>query len=460
MSGVGGDGVGSPNSPTNLGDRSSASEDGGSVSDRNASSFRSRASASRTRSVPTPRFRRHWGISARTRHILGWCDATVGTLRETPVRPEVRRTLQDDAVVRASTATTTLAGGTLSKDEAAALLAGRRRSTSQKHLAAELRNAARAIKMLLGAEQPGPALSPATLLKLHKALGWRLGQHFGGVPGEFRSGEATADGGGEGTTHGGSEGLPRPAASQVPGLVEELCRWLEREFPATPWPTATRPPTIQPPATHASPVAGSSPEGDQSFVEGFVRAVASHLYILWIHPFAAGNGRAARLAESLNLLRAGVPGLACHILPEHYADTRRAYLRQVRRAIEDRSLTSFIAYAAEGFGDGLAQLAQALRRPQMETAWRSFVFQRFAEVEHRKKSVFRRRRALMLAVPLDTTLAPDDLVLLDPDLARAYANLSERTLLRDLDGLVGMGLLAEEDDRFRARTELMVEGGP
>lgn len=443
MNGVGGDGVGSPNSHTNL-------EDGSSASDRNNSSLPSRASPSRVRRVPTPRFRRHWGISARTRHILGWCDATVGTLRETPVRPEVRRSLQDDAVVRASTATTTLAGGALSKDEAAALLAGRRRSTSQKHLAAELRNAARATKMLLGAEQPGPALSPATLLKLHKALGWRLGQHFGGVPGEFRNGDATADGAGEGP--------PRPAASQVPGLVEELCHWLEREFPATPWPTATRPPTIQSSADDASPVTGSSQEGDQSFVEGFVRAVASHLYILWIHPFAAGNGRTARLAESLNLLRAGVPGIACHILPEHYADTRRAYRRQVRRAIEDRSLTSFIAYAAEGFGDGLAQLAQVLRQPQMETAWRSFIFQRFAEVEHRKKSVFRRRRALMLAVPLDTTLAPDDLVLLDPDLARAYADLSERTLLRDLDGLVEMGLLAEDDDRFRARTELMVEG--
>lgn len=393
MSGVGRDHVGSPNSPSNL-------EDG---------------------PVSIPRFRRHWGISARTRYILGWCDATVGALRETPVRPEVRRTLLDDAVVRASTATTALAGGTLSADEAAALLAGRRRSTSQKHLATELRNAARAIRMLLGVEQPGPALSPATLLKLHKTLGWRLGQHFGAVPGEFRSDAAIA---GE--------------------LVEELCNWSEREFPASPWPRATRP----------------SMDSDQSFVEGFVRAVASHLYILWIHPFAAGNGRTARLAESLNLLRAGVPGLACHLLPEHYADTRRAYRRQVRRAIEDRSLTSFIAYAAEGFRDGLVQLTHALRQPQMETAWRSFVFQRFAEVEHRKKSVFRRRRALMLAVPLDAPLAPDDLALLDPDLARAYADLSERTLLRDLDGLVEMGLLAEADDRFRARTELMVEGRP
>ena len=403
MSGVGRDRVGSSNSPSNL-------EDG---------------------PVSIPRFRRHWGISARTRYTLGWCDATVGALRETPVRPEVRRTLLDDAVVRASTATTALAGGTLSADEAAALLAGRRRSTSQKHLATELRNAARAIRMLLGVEQPGPALSPATLLKLHKALGWRLGQHFGAVPGEFRSDAATADESGDGTTHG----LPRPAANRVQGLVEELCDWSEREFPVS-----------------------SSLDSDQSFVEGFVRAVASHLYILWIHPFAAGNGRTARLAESLNLLRAGVPGLACHLLPEHYADTRRAYRRQVRRAIEDRSLTSFIAYAAEGFRDGLVQLTHALRQPQLETAWRSFVFQRFAEVEHRKKSVFRRRRALMLAVPLDAPLAPDDLALLDPDLARAYADLSERTLLRDLDGLVEMGLLAEDDDRFRARTELMVEG--
>ena len=415
----------------------------GSGGSPNSSAYLNRGASGRHPRVSVPRFRRHWGISAKTRYVLGWCDANIGVLREAPVLPEVRRALLDDAVTRATAATTALAGSTLSADEVAEILAGRRRPRSQRRLAVELRNAARAMEMLLGSKPLGRTLSPGLLLKLHKIVGANLGRRFGGTPGEFRTNR--------GTNGDAGAPFPCPPASRVPGLVKELCEWLEREFPPTPWPAAV-----------LSPTATASPtESGQRFVDGFVHAAASHLYLLWTRPFADGNGRTARLAESCNLLRAGVPGLACHLLPEHYADTRQEYDRRVRRAVEDRSLTSFVAYAAEGFADGLAGLVRALRRPQLETAWRRFVFQRFAEVEHRKKSVFRRRRALALAASLDDPLAPEDLARLDPDLAREYGRLSERTLLRDLRVLVEAGLMAEsDDDRFRARTDVLVEARP
>ena len=442
-------------------------------------------SVSRAR-VPMPRFRRHWGVSARTRYLLGWCDANVSTLREAPVPPEVRRRLLDEAVTRATAASGALAGSTLSVQQVAEVLAGRRQPRSRRRMATAVRNDAAALGALTSGEQQGLELSPGLLRELHGTVGRDLGRRFGGVgrrfrgvPGEFRSDHEPTDG--EPTDQAG-EGLPCPAASQVPRLVEELCEWLAREFPPAPVRTVVASPSplalcrggvstavsgavatvagasgaSAPSGAVASSGAGSAEESGQPFVDGFVHAVASHVYVAWIRPFADGNGRTARLAESCGLLRAGVPGLACHLLPEHYAGTPREYERQLRRAVEDRSLTSFIAYAAEGFADGLAALVHALRQSQLEAAWRSFVFRRFEQMEHRKKSVFRRRRALMLAVPLRSPFRPDDLPLLDPDLAREYGRFSDRTLLRDLRILVRMGLLTEDGDAFRAKSEALL----
>lgn len=424
-----------------------------SVSSKSGTYLSGDGDGSRVR-VPMPRFRRHWGVSARSRYLLGWCDANVSTLREAPVPPDIRRRLLDEAVTRAATATGGLAGGTLSVEQVAEARAGRRQPRSRRRMATAALNDAAALRGLISGEWQGRELSPGLLRKLHETVGRDLGGRFGGVgrrfqgvPGEFR-GDHEATRGEPSDETGGS--LPCPPAREVQRLVEELCAWLAREFPQVPGLADGAAPSVSPGALV------SHEESGQPFVDGFVHAVASHVYVLWTRPFADGNGRTARLAESCGLLRSGVPGLACHLLPEHYASTRREYERQLRRAVEDRSLTSFIAYAAEGFAEGLATLVRSLRRAQLEAAWRNFVFQRFDQMEHRKKSVFRRRRALMLAVRLRSPFTPDNLALLDPDLAREYGRLSERTLLRDLRILVEMGLLAEDGDAFRAKTEALL----
>ena len=374
-------------------------------------------------------FRRHWGLSARTRYELGWCDAALETLRAAPAPPEVRRRLLDAALAKAVAGTTALAGASVSEEEAAGLVAGRRLPASQRHVENEARNVLDAHRALIAeAAEGGGAgpVAPEQVLRLHGMAGRGLGKRFGGAPGRFRTGDLP------------DAPLPCPPGRQVSGLVERLCEWLEGQF-GTPVAVGTRAGT--PGATQAGdPVA---------------HAVAAHAYLSWIRPFEDGNGRTARLVESSILLSSGTPAAASLLLSAHYGETPREYRRQLRQAARDRSVTSFLAYAVAGFRDGLDALVEAVRRPQLEAAWRVLVFKRFAEQPHLKRSVLKRRRDLVLALPTRESFRLGDATALDPWIARAYRSLSERTLRRDLEVLAEMGLLAEEDGEYRANTAVL-----
>ena len=61
----------------------------------------------------------------------------------------------------------------------------------------------------------------------------------------------------------------------------------------------------------------------------------------------------------------------------------------------------------------------------------------------------------MLSFPVDQDLTSDDIALLTPSLARSYARLSERTLVRDLEVLMRMDLIAKTGDGYRARADAL-----
>ena len=106
----------------------------------------------------------------------------------------------------------------------------------------------------------------------------------------------------------------------------------------------------------------------------------------------------------------------------------------------------------DGLRDGLAATLREVRRIQFESAWRELVYDRFDRHAHRKRTVFRRRRELMLAFPLEGRLELEEVGLLDPEIAQVYGRLSDRTLRRDVAFLVRIGLVAEADGRFSANT--------
>jgi Fic family protein len=108
---------------------------------------------------------------------------------------------------------------------------------------------------------------------------------------------------------------------RVPALMEWLCEWLARNRERR--------------ETYPVPVL----------------AGVAHWALTWVHPFADGNGRMARLLTGMVLLREGLLRRRVFSFERHYARDKDAYLlalRTVRR--HDKDLGPWLEY----FLDGLA----------------------------------------------------------------------------------------------------------
>ena len=358
-------------------------------------------------------YRRQWGVSPKTRYQLGECDALVAAIRSTPILPEEQQRLLNAALARGAHATTAVGGNPLLPGEVSEVLASNRPPPGKHPLAAEVRNAASIACRLMNEAAGGhpSAMDAAFLLEVHQRIGDDLEEHIDAIPGHFRTGPAPA-------------GQPAPPADRIPELIDGLFAWLDQEFPDT--------------------------EPGGNFGNAIIRALLTHVHLLWIHPFGDSNGRTARMLESCVLLAAGAPAITSQILTGFYHGTHAEYRRQLEIAARDRSPTSFIAYAVEGLRDGLRETLEEVQGTQFRSVWRGFVFDTFDRQRHRKRTVFLRRRELMLAFPLEGRFEIDEVAVLDTEVARRYGGLSERTLRRDLAFLVRTGLLTEGEGAFSA----------
>ena len=88
-----------------------------------------------------------------------------------------------------------------------------------------------------------------------------------------------------------------------------------------------------------------------------------------------------------------------------------------------------------------------IREHQWEVTWVHFIHEQFRAAH---STTARRRRTLALALSsLTDSVTLDDLPNLTPEVARAYANLSRRTLIRDVQELERRLLLTFEGAEIR-----------
>ena len=376
------------------------------------------------REYPHLLFRRHWSVTAKATYELGQCDAVIQAIANTPLLPEYHSQLLHVSLSKGAQATTAIEGNTLTEEEVEAVAAGASLPPSKEYQEIEVRNILEAFNSLLkdvAADDRIETISPDLLLRFHTMIGKGLGSHFDAVPGEFRRDNRTVG------------PYRAPEYEDVPELVQSMCEWLRREFRF-----------------------GEA----EAFADAVIQAIVTHVYIEWIHPFGDGNGRTGRLVEFYILLRAGNPDIASHILSNFYNDTRSEYYRQIDLAYRERDLTAFIDYAVQGFRDGLLRTLKRIQESQFEMTWRKLIYDRFADKKYTKKTVYTRQRRLALSLPMDRALAEDGVLQLDPELGRAYAALSERTLRRDLEELVDMGIVIRVEGRYRANTAILRQQVP
>lgn len=373
------------------------------------------------RSYPHLSFRRNWSLTANSQFLLGQCDAFVKAINNTPIMPQHYQELMSVALIKGAQATTAIEGNTLTAEDIKKMLEGERLPPSKEYQEIEVRNILDAFNELLDEvvhKNEANFITRDLLKRFQKMVGKDLGEHFAAIPGQFRNNDVVV-------------GPYRcPDHRDVPYLVENFCEWSKEEF--------------------------GFGRKEQTFAEVVVQAIVSHIYIEWIHPFGDGNGRTGRLVEFYILLRGGNPDIASHILSNYYNQTRTNYYRQIEKATVTNDLSEFIEYALLGFRDGLKQTLETIQKSQFVNSWQKFIYDIFDGVHMNKKEVFKRQRTLALELPMDRAVSLDDIPNLSIKLARLYSNVSERTIMRDMEKLKEVSLVVKENGKYLANVRQLM----
>jgi cell filamentation protein, protein adenylyltransferase len=352
--------------------------------------------------------------SPETWALLGEAKSKSEHVGRALLSPQASRELMQVYLAKGFLATTAIEGNTLSEDEVRGVLEGTLSlPPSREYLAHEIENVIAAYNKAKDvlADDPTPGFSAERLREYNRLIldGLELDEDV--VPGEFRQHSVVV---------GRYRAVP---AADCEYLIDRLCDWLDgSDFDA---------PDSAPGL--AAPLA-------------IVKAIVAHLYVAWIHPFGDGNGRTARLLELQILQRAGFPLAICQLLSNHYNQTRTDYYRQLDATSRAEDESGFIAYAVQGFVDQLREQLDVIRRQQSEDRWEQFVYQTFGE---RRSESDNRRLRLILEISRGAWRSGEPvprraLTTLTPELARAYATKTEKTLTRDLNAIEKLELLRRE----------------
>lgn len=335
--------------------------------------------------------------------LLGEAAAACTWLGEAALPTKEGQLINYIARLRGVLGNAALDGNTLSEDQVDRLLEGSLRlPPSQVFQEREVRNLLKAVRLAEARSTAGDHdMGPWALQMLHAQVMKELPAPSGEAPGEFRSVRSAG-----------------PAAGVAP---EEIIPLLNRLREWT-----------------SSGLFNPAHE-EERLPFAVLRALATHLYLLWIAPFAEGNGRTARLAEFQVLLGAGIPAVAAHALAAHAWATRGEYQRQTAQAtFASGDITPFLAYLVRGFSHAVKAVVAEVAALQHGA---------LAQDELRRRvdpsALPNGLRLHQLAEALlagGSSVPTAKAARLSPDLAHAYARLNPKTLQRDLAHLEELGL--------------------
>jgi Fic family protein len=236
-------------------------------------------------------------------------------------------TLRREIRASAIESSTSIEGFSVSPDEALELTSGRKAADRGDENRQAVACYARAMDHVGAmAVDPGFRWTDRVILDLHfDACHFQRDKG----PGLWRTGPIGV------TATDGSLEFRAPDAGEVPSLMGEVVDWLD---------------------------------GGDLEVDAFVRAAMAHLHVTSVHPFRDGNGRIARIVQSLVLAREGLGSPEFFSIEEYLGAHTQDYYTALRATQAggyqpDRDATGWVEFCLE------AHIAQARRRlAQMEQA--------------------------------------------------------------------------------------------
>ena len=354
---------------------------------------------------------------------LGEISSKCEHLSGVPLQPKFAEELHRIFLAKGVLATTAIEGNTLTEEQVRKQVDSELElPPSQEYLKQEIENIIRVCNEEVDAHLNDSKIDPSLCAELIKNYNQEILHNLdvddNVVPGHLRNHSVIV-----GNVYRGAP------AQDCPYLLERLCSWLNG-------------PDFQPPSK------------DLAIPFALVRAIVSHVYLAWIHPFGDGNGRTARLIEFHILFSSGLPLPAAHLLSDHYNLTRTMYYRELDRASKSGGdLMPFLKYALQGFLDGIRNQIGLVRTHQMKVAWQNYVHQQFGQKKNSPTQ--KRRRDLVIELSFHDWVASSEIEKISTTLAIAYLNAGDRMLERDLRAVADMGLIERKRGQVRANKSLI-----
>lgn len=343
---------------------------------------------------------------------LGEARSKCDHLAKVPMPPSYARELHEVTLTKGAHATTAIEGNTLSEEEVAEIVRHELSTSAEDYQVREVENVISAYNGVLDEIRAGrqPVLTPTLIKQFNQEVLDGLDLPSEVSPGEVRKHSVTV-----GSYRG-------PDWETCDELLAKMCDWL-----------------------NGSSFAG---DGDMRIPVAIIKASLAHLYLAWIHPFGDGNGRTARLCEFLVLVTSGVPTSAAHLISNHCNRTRNEYYQQLQYASESGGdVTRFLDYCSTGFVIGLTDQLRWIYDRQFRLTWHEYVG---SQVTGRDPDMRERRSLIAEELLFHEPVLKREVPKLTPALAEIYAGSGPRTLSRDLNELVSLGLLEIVNGRYEA----------
>jgi len=370
-----------------------------------------------------PTWNVHFAVRLNTQHLeiinyLAKANALASVIREIPLPPALKIKIDALNIMRAVRGTTGIEGAELSEQEVEQIMQADPKKPvlppARKRDEQEARNAQALMRYVVETLQknPGLPLTESLVLDIHKILTQNI-EYKHNVPGEYR-------------THAVSAGsyFPPKSGEEVRALMKEFVRWFNH--------------------------------GEPKGWDPVIRAIVAHFYIVSIHPFGDGNGRASRGVESFLLYQAGINARGFYSLSNYYYRNREEYVWQLdhSRFETDGDITPFVHFALKGLVEELEAVHREVLHEIKVISFRDFA-----------------REALMVSGKLHTKLGARIFRLLSEmgrepvsikdiksnkhPLAYIYKGMSYKTLERDISYLKSLKLLNVDGDRMTANIDIM-----
>ena len=346
-------------------------------------------------------------------------EALCAVIQGIPLPPAVQQRIDSLNILRAVRGTTGIEGTEVSETEVGEII----EAPPEKHVLIdsrqraeqEVRNAARVMRFVAWAlgEDPDYSVTEELVCAIHRLTTENI-DYDSNEPGVYRNHAVQV------ATY-----VPPRTGEEVRTLMTKFIKWLH-EGPPRAWP----------------PV---------------VRALASHFYLIGIHPFGDGNGRTARGLESFLLYQGGINARGFYSLANFYYQHRPEYVAMLDhcRFNTGSDITPFVKFALRGLVEEQEFVHKEILAEVTIIAFRDFARERLM-IDGKLGTKPGERMYHFLLGLADQPISISQLRKGGHPLSPLYRDVTTKTLSRDLNYLVEKELVKiDETGRIRANIDVM-----